>query len=137
MPKTKDLKLDQYDIGQALYRELLWFCLQYGEKKMKLRTVYGLRAVSYDKVGGRSSGLSDPTARTAEIAEIYRNDIDMIDYCAKAVCPYQTKLFLRTVTERHTTYTTIRMQGFKMSQGEFNRRRRHFYYLLAERLRKI
>ena len=37
MPMKKDLKLDQYDISPYAYRELHNFCLQYPEKKRRLR----------------------------------------------------------------------------------------------------
>lgn len=136
MPKTKDLNLAKYGISQALYRELLWFCLQYKEKRAKLSSCYGLSAVSYN-IPVKGSWVSDPTARKAELAEVFKADLDMIDLIAKSVCPNQTQLFLQSITEQHITYTTIRMHGFKMAHGEFNKKRQYFFYLLAIRMKKI
>lgn len=56
MPMKKDLKLDQYDISPYAYRELHNFCLQYPEKKRRLREL--------ESPFGGPRG-SDPTAGRA------------------------------------------------------------------------
>ena len=47
MPMKKDLKLDQYDISPYAYRELHNFCLQYPEKKRRLRELEEENGVQY------------------------------------------------------------------------------------------
>ena len=37
MPNKRDLKMERYSIGKYAYRELHNFCLQYPDKKRKLR----------------------------------------------------------------------------------------------------
>ena len=36
MPKRRDIKLDEYNIGRYEYRELHNFCMQYDRKKKQL-----------------------------------------------------------------------------------------------------
>jgi len=35
MPQNRDINLNNYNISKNAYRELLYFCLQYPEKKIK------------------------------------------------------------------------------------------------------
>ncbi|MDF2686467.1 MAG: hypothetical protein K0S55_1649, partial [Clostridia bacterium] len=40
MSDKRDIKLDEFNISNYAYRELKYFCLQYQEKKRKLRDCY-------------------------------------------------------------------------------------------------
>lgn len=70
MPMKKDLKLDQYDISPYAYRELHNFCLQYPEKKRRLREL--------ESPFGGPRG-SDPTAGRATRAATLAADIALIE----------------------------------------------------------
>ena len=82
MPDKKDLKLDQYGIGKYTYRELHNFCLQYPEKKRRLRELEN--PYSGPKWTGLPSGgvAGDPTGRNAERAAVASADIDLIERTA-------------------------------------------------------
>lgn len=74
MPMKKDLKLDQYDISPYAYRELHNFCLQYPEKKRRLREL--------ESPFGGPRG-SDPTAGRATRAATLAADIALIEKTAR------------------------------------------------------
>lgn len=133
MPNKRDLRLDEYEIGVFAYRELNNFCKQYREKKKKLRELES--PYKSPKLTGlpSGSGPSDPTGRIAERAAILSSDIDMIERAAAEASPTERDLFLLAVTEDVSWDYMRLLKDLKMGRDKFNNRRRHFYYLLAQK----
>ena len=90
MPMKKDLKLDQYDISPYAYRELHNFCLQYPEKKRRLREL--------ESPFGGPRG-SDPTAGRATRAATLAADIALIEKTARQAAGSQAPYLVEAVTE--------------------------------------
>ena len=85
MPMKKDLKLDQYDISPYAYRELHNFCLQYPEKKRRLREL--------ESPFGGPRG-SDPTAGRATRCLLYTSSFEKDLLHARKAAPLMGRLFL-------------------------------------------
>lgn len=133
MPNKRDLKLDEYDIGTYAYRELNNFCKQYREKKRRLRELQS--PYRSPQITGMPSGREpgDPTGRIAERAAILSRDIDMIERAAAEASSTETSLFLLAMTEDVSWNYMFLLKDMRMKEREFNRRRRYFYYLLAQK----
>ena len=133
MPNKRDIKLDEYDIGTFAYRELNNFCKQYREKKRKLLDLE--YPYNSPRINGlpASNGPGDPTGKAAERAAALSKDIEMIEAAAKEASPTETNLFILAVTEDVSWNYMSLLKDMQMGEKQFNRRRRHFYYLLARK----
>lgn len=128
---VKNIKLDMYGISRAAYNELHSFCLQYDEKLARLNDAYSLKSPNLSGMP-HGSGISDPTARAAELCEKYRNDIDLIEKTAKEVDPELAPFIIKNVTsEKCPPWVLKTRYGMETGERQFNLKRRQFYYLLA------
>jgi hypothetical protein len=128
MPWRKDIKLQDYHISRDAYRELLYFCRQYDEKKRELQRLRGLNIKSPDGMP-RGGGISDPTAEAGARAAKLSADCDMIELAAKEADPDIARYLLLNVTRGASYYS----MDVPASESTFNRARRRFYYLLAKK----
>ena len=74
--RLRSLTWDDYGISKERYRELQHFCRQYVEKMKKAAACTAdcsIAGISYDKIGGRSSGTSSPVEKAA-IRSVMRQD---------------------------------------------------------------
>lgn len=76
MPSRRDVNLKEYGISEYAYREMLYFCLQYGEKKKRLEKLY---IKNYEK------------------AEIIKDDILLIERAAKEADDILDKVIIENV----------------------------------------
>ena len=49
MPNKRDLRMEKYKISTNRYRELKYFCMQYREKKSRLRAITELSVSSMER----------------------------------------------------------------------------------------
>ena len=133
MPNKRDLKMERYSIGKYAYRELHNFCLQYPDKKRKLRELQSPYRSPQITGMPSGSGPGDPTGRIAERAAVLSQDIDMIERAAAEASPTERDLFLLAVTEDVSWAYMKMLKNMQMGEKKFNRRRRKFYYLLAQK----
>ncbi len=125
------IKLDRYGISDAAYKELRSFCLQYDEKLARLNDAYSLKSPNLSGMP-HGSGISDPTERAAELAEKYRNDIDLIENTAKEVDPELAPFLIKNVTSEKCMLWVLKTRyGMEVSEKTFYKKRREFYYRLA------
>lgn len=66
-----------FHISRRRYKELVQICLQYSEYKEKARDLLGLQAKCVDGMP-RGSGISNPTARQAELRAYYNFRVSCI-----------------------------------------------------------
>ena len=128
MPNKKDLKLDQYGIGKYAYRELHNFCLQYPEKKRRLRELEN--PYNSPKISGTPSavGPGDPTGRNAERAAVISADIDLIERTASKVAGKDALWLMKNVTQG----TAWEYMPVSCGRRKFYEMRRIFFYFLAK-----
>lgn len=126
--RNRPLSLDEYGISTNRYRELLYFCRQYGEKRKELATARGLDAVASDGMP-HGNAISDPTARKADEALKLREDIALIEDTARDVDPVNWTALLRNVTEC-TQYEYMQVYS---GRRQFYEARRKFFWLLDQR----
>lgn len=123
-----DLKLDEYEISKYAYRELLYYCLQYPEKKRQLKNCYGLSSHGFQGAPS-SGGLSDPTAVMAMRAIKVSESCELIEQTAIAVDPVLYPYIIKNVT----TETEYRYLNVPCGRRQFYTLRRKFFYLLAQK----
>lgn len=128
MPWRKDIRLHDYHISRDAYRELLYFCRQYDDKKRKLQELRSLNVKARDGMP-RGGGISDPTAQAGELAAILSRDCELIDQAAVEAAEDLAPYIVLNVTRGVSFYG---MQA-PTSESTFNRMRRRFYYLLAKK----
>lgn len=81
MKKDRDLKLQNYNISPDRYRELKYFCKQYREKQLQLRSLTELSSPGFDGAGGGNK-ISDRTGDTALRRIQLEKDLEMIEQSA-------------------------------------------------------
>lgn len=128
MPWRKDIRLHDYHISRDAYRELLYFCRQYDEKKKELQRLRGLNIKSPDGMP-RGGSISDPTAEAGARAAKLSSDCDMIEQAAQEADSYMAHNILLHATRGLSFYA----MEVHASESTFNRARRRFYYLLAKK----
>jgi hypothetical protein len=102
------LKLEKYGISKAAYEELRGFCLQYEEKKQKIKMGCG------------------------ELEEKYLKDIETIEEAAKETDDFLAPFIIKSVTSEHLpAWALISRYNMPENEKAFNLKRRKFYYLLA------
>lgn len=130
--RLRDMTWDDYGISKHRYQELKAFCLQYEEKKNKIR--YGLSSVQNDgtPAGG---GVGRPTERQAIDNEQYKKDCLMIEEAAVRANPGIWKYILKSVT-LGLPYEFIEydeeLGRIPMCRRDFYGTRKKFYAILNE-----
>ena len=130
--RLRDMTWDDYGISKHRYQELKAFCLQYGEKKNKIR--YGLSSVQNNgtPAGG---GVGRPTERQAIDNEQYKKDCLMIEEAAVRANPGIWKYILKSVT-LGLPYEFIEydeeLGRIPMCRRDFYGTRKKFYAILNE-----
>ena len=131
--RNYNLQLDKYGISKAAYTELRGFCLQYNEKRAKINDLYSLKSPNLSGMP-HGSGISTPTENAAELCEKYKKDIELIEETAKEVdeelAPF---IILNVTTEYNPPWALKSRLGMEAGEKYFNKKRRQFYYLLAEK----
>lgn len=135
MGKTKrlrDMTWDDYGISRNRYKELKAFCLQYDEKKSKIR--YGLSSVQADGVPG-SNYKESPVEKQAVQNSTYLQDVRMIEEAAVKANSGIWKYLLKSVT-KGLSYEYVEYDDelgrIPMGSTEFYAYRRLFYCYLDE-----
>lgn len=126
--KKRDMKLSDYNISRAKYKELKYFCMQYAEKKQELQKGYGLNAIINDGMPkGNISG--NPVERAAIYNASLRADIELIEQTALEADTGIFQWLLKSVTEG----IPYEYMDVPMSRTKFYDARRYFFYLLAQK----
>lgn len=126
--RIRDMKLSDYDISQAKYNELKYFCMQYEEKKRALANGYGLRSVVQDGMP-RGNSVGNPTEQRAIRNLMLKNDIELIEQTAKEAAPELYPYLLENVAGG----MKYEYMDVPTGRRQFYEARRYFFYLLAQK----
>lgn len=128
--RLRDMTWEDYGISKNRYQELKAFCLQYEEKKNKIKR--GLTGIAYDTSPG-GAGTGKPTERAAVRNASYQEDCEMIERAAIAASPEIYPYIIKSVTE-DLPYKFIEydndLGGISVGINEFYGYRRLFYHFL-------
>lgn len=132
MSRDYDLKLsDEYEISRHRYRELKEFCLQYEEKKEKLRQLYSLSSTPPEvSVMGGIPGK--PTERKALRASQLKNDIEVIDFALSTACGDDVGLVEYLKKNVTLGYGFDRLGTIPCTLRTFYKYRRKFFFILNQ-----
>lgn len=130
--RLRDMTWDDYGISKYRYQELKAFCLQYEEKRNKIK--YGLSSVIHDGTTC-SGGIGRPTEQQAINNDRYLKDIRMIEEAAVRANPGIWKYILKSVTQG-LPYEFIEYDDhygrIPMCRRDFYATRRKFYAILND-----
>lgn len=130
--RLRNMTWDDYGISKRRYQELKAFCLQYDEKKNKIK--YGLSSMNHDGTTGRG-GVRRPTEQQAINNERYTKDCHMIEEAAIRANPVIWKYIIKSVTQG-LPYEFIEYDEhygkIPMCKNDFYGTRRKFYAILNE-----
>ena len=127
MPRRRDLK----NIPKHVYRELYHFCLQYPIWVEKIRGYHSPRSprLSDTPRGGCTTNILEASA---ERAMGLTEKVKIVQDTVKEVAPPEAQKALLLNVTQDLNYTTLHMQhGLYISEHEFKRLRRAFFYRLA------
>lgn len=130
--RLRDMTWEDYKITKNRYKELKAFCMQYDEKKSKIK--YGISAMRYDEQPkGRST--ASQVENQAIDNEIYKKDCAMIEEAAIRTNPEIWKYILKSVT-LGLSYEDIEYDEERgkipMCRRDFYGNRKKFYAILNE-----
>ena len=130
--RLRDMTWEDYGISKNRYAELKAFCLQYEEKKSKIK--YGISAVQYDGQP-KAHNAGSQTERQAMDNVIYTKDCAMIEEAAIRANPEIWRYIVKSVT-RGLSYEFVEYdneQGkIPMCRRDFYGTRKKFYAILNE-----
>jgi len=131
MPSYRDIG-KSFEISPHRYRELLYFCRQYDEKKRKRDSCYSINAPQPSDAP-RAGCVTSAVERQAERAMIYSADIELIERCAmEAVAPDNDayKWLMLNVTQG-TQYESMPVSCCRKTF--YYKYRRKFFYILNQK----
>lgn len=120
-----NIRLDNYGISRARYKELMWACRQYNEREKKIRELYGLHAVANDGMP-HGTAVGNPTQQSAEAILKLLEKQQVIEQAAQAADPAQWRALLKGVTQG-VRFEELPYYG---GRNQFFSKRRKFFYLL-------
>lgn len=130
--RLRDMNYDDYGISKNRYQELKAFCLQYDEKKLKIK--YGISAMSYEGMP-RGNEVSSTVERQAIENDIYKRECLMIEEAAVRANPGIWKYIVKSVT-KGLAYEFIEydeeLGRIHICKTDFNAYRRLFYGYLHQ-----
>jgi hypothetical protein len=128
--RLRDMTWEDYGISKNRYAELKAFCLQYEEKKSKIK--YGISAAQYDGQP-KAHNTGSQTERQAMDNVIYMKDCAMIEEAAIRTNPEIWRYIVKSVT-LGLSYEFIEYdneQGkIPMCKNDFYGTRRKFFSIL-------
>ena len=128
MPTSRDLQLDEYEISNARYRELLYKCRQYPESKYKRDACYGISAMTLSDMP-RGGAVTSAIERQAERAMKYAALVELVENTAKKAVEDDVGLYEPLVL--NVAYGTPYYQmPVPCGKNQFTKLRRRFFYLL-------
>ena len=117
MKKDRDLKLQDYNISPNRYRELKYFCKQYREKQLQLRSITELSSPGFDSNGGGNK-ISDRTGNTALRRLQLEKELEIIEQSAMEAgnefYPYILNNVVNGVRYEHLEVPMSRRAFFRM-----------------------
>jgi len=122
----KNRRLNKDGISHEKYMELMYFCLQYRQKKEKLQSLSFIKGVDYGGTGVGSGG-GNPTEKSALRREELQRDIELIEQTVLETAPEIYDALLKNVTEGITYIYLSAPCGHKY----FYEKRREFFIRLA------
>lgn len=123
-------KKNQYWIERHRYYELKHFCLQYPLWKKAYAAIDGLGGSAWMREAVRSSGVSDPTAKAADLLIFYSDKIRLVEEAAEKTDPELARYILKGVTEE-MAYDYLRLQfGIPCCKDIYYDVYRRFFWLL-------
>ena len=130
--RLRDMTWEDYGISKSRYAELKAFCLQYEEKKSKIK--YGISAAQYDGQP-KAHNTGSQTERQAMDNVIYMKDCAMIEEAAIRANPEIWRYIVKSVT-LGLSYEFVEYdneQGkIPMCRRDFYGTRKKFYAILNE-----
>lgn len=130
--RLRDMTWEDYGISKNRYAELKAFCLQYEEKKSKIK--YGISVAQYDGQP-KAHNTGSQTERQAMDNVIYMKDCAMIEEAAIRANPGIWRYIVKSVT-LGLSYEFIEYdneQGkIPMCRRDFYGTRKKFYAILNE-----
>ncbi len=124
--RRRDIKLDKYEISKNAYRELHYFCMQYHEKKSRLKLMRELSAAPLS-ASVKGGAVGNPTESKVIKAAQIADDCDLIESTALEAGEHVSMWLLRAVT-LDLSWEVLKPP---MGRRQFYESRRRFYYLLA------
>lgn len=123
---------NKYWIPKHRYYELKHFCLQYPDWKKELCETRFINSKSIIRISKFSQG-EDSVYKAVERSLYLKDQIDLVDTCAKDTDEYLGQYILKAVTEdRSYNYLKTRLE-IPCSKGTYYDRYRRFFYILDKR----
>ena len=138
MANVRTLNKKKYNISNYRFRELFYFCLQYGEWQEELQRIRNpLKGMQYSGMPSSGGFPGDPTMQAAiRCAELSGKCI-AIERAAELADPELQEYILYAVTHENVTFNSLKaLKGIPCERDRYYDSRRKFYFMLDKIMRK-
>lgn len=131
MPRAELSKKSPYWLPKQEYLTAKHFALQY--PRWIQETAYGLSAVAYDGMPGKSSP-GDPTAAQAQKNEVSRRKAKLVEDAVREAGADIYDWLLMGVTNEDINYYHLQELGMPCGKNYYYQRRQKFFWNLAKKM---
>ncbi len=134
MSNVRPINQNKYGISKKRFKELYYWCLQYGEWKDELK--YKTDTAKSIQISGMPSAhnTGDPTFQLVARREQLERNCKLIEQTAIETDPDIYQYLLKAVTDEDVTYWYLKtVMGIPCSKNTYYDRRRKFYWLLDQK----
>lgn len=131
MANVRTLNKNKYNISNYRFRELYYFCLQYGEWKNELKDKRNpLKGMQYSDIPS-SSNTGNPTMNIAIKCADYSHKCALVESAAKTADPELYEYLIYAVTHENITFKFLKMKKDIPCERDryYNSRRKFYFYL--------
>ena len=133
MPRAELSKNSKYYIPAYLYKECVYFCLQYPEWVKELRAAPDVKGVRYDRERVQTSREKDATADAAMRRYAIQKKKDLVDDTIAEAVPEGLRAWvLQGVTSTVSVWALI-ARGMPCEKKTYYKYRRIFFYELSKK----
>lgn len=128
----------KYTLGKNRYRELYYFCQQYGEWKEELRSsTHTVKSATVSDMPVAHT-VSDQTGELVRKRMELQKKIDLIEAAAEEAAPRLKDFIIKAVTNTGITYTYLnQIMEMPCGRNMYYETRRKFYWILDKKLREV
>lgn len=137
MANVRALNKDKYNISNYRFKELYYFCLQYGEwRNVLIEKRNPMQATQYTGMPTAGNSIGNPTEGNAIECVEYSSKCAAVELAAKIADPELYQYIIYAVTNEGTTFKYLKMQkNIPCERDRYYDRRRKFFYILDKILR--
>ena len=131
MSRPELSKNSKYYVPAYLYKECVYYCLQYPEWVKELNSAPNVSAVRYDREKVQATGEKDATAAAAMRRYVIQKKKDLVDKTIVETVPVQLREWILKGVTSDCSVEKMESDGMPCSRNTYYKYRKAFFYALS------